>query len=84
MINNFWSDSLDGGTATGEMNLFGSFDTLGVQTDLVINGFEKSNIALSSLTSESVIVYFSKSSKIRHFPTLLELLNDCIVFYVKF
>ena len=48
LINNFWSDSLDGGTATGEMNLFGSFDTLGVQTDLVINGFEKSNIALSS------------------------------------
>ncbi len=48
LINNFWSDSLDSGTATGSMNLYGSFDTLGVEADLLIDGFQYNNISLAS------------------------------------
>ena len=48
LINNFWSDSLSGGTATGSMDLYGSFDSLGMNADLVIDGFQYENISLSS------------------------------------
>jgi len=48
LINNFWADSLSGGLATGSMALKGSFDTLSISTDLVINGFKYNNISLSS------------------------------------
>ena len=48
LINNFWSDTLDGGIATGSMNLYGSFDTLGVDADLLIDGLQYNNISLAS------------------------------------
>ena len=48
LINNFWSDSLSGGKATGSMSLYGPFKSLGINADLVINKFEYENISLSS------------------------------------
>lgn len=48
LINNFWTDSLSGGWATGSMELTGPFDTLGISADLIINGFQYKNISLSA------------------------------------
>ena len=48
LINNFWTDSLSGGLATGSMELMGSFDTLGLSADLIINGLQYRNISLSA------------------------------------
>ncbi len=48
LINNFWSDSLSGGSATGSLALSGPFDTLGINADLLIKEFQYKNIALSS------------------------------------
>ena len=47
LINNFWSDTLSNGSATGSMSLGGSFDTILVDADLIINDFAYKNIQLS-------------------------------------
>ena len=48
LINNFWSDTLSSGSATGSMFLNGSFDTIAVDADLIISDFAYKNIQLSS------------------------------------
>lgn len=48
LINNFWSDSLEAGTATGSTRIFGPFDTLGVNADLMIDDLQYNNISLAS------------------------------------
>jgi len=48
LINNFWTDSLSSGTATGSMVLKGPFDTIGVNADLLISDFKYKNVSLSS------------------------------------
>ena len=48
LINNFWTDSLSSGLATGSMALMGSFDSLGMDADLLITDFKYKNISLSS------------------------------------
>ena len=54
LINNFWSDSLNSGNATGSMNLFGPFNDLGITTELVIRNFKYDEINLDffELSSE--------------------------------
>ena len=47
LINNFWSDTLSNGSATGSMSIGGSFDTISVDADLIINDFAYKNIQLS-------------------------------------
>ena len=48
LINNFWTDSLSGGSATGSMELNGPFDTLGIRAEGIIDGLQYNNISLSS------------------------------------
>ena len=48
LINNFWSETLSSGSATGSMFLNGSFDTIAVDADLIISDFAYKNIQLSS------------------------------------
>jgi len=48
LINNFWTDSLSSGLATGSMALMGPFDSLGMDADLLITDFKYNNISLSS------------------------------------
>ena len=44
LINNFWTDSLSGGSATGSMELNGPFDTLGIRAEGIIDGLQYNNI----------------------------------------
>ena len=44
LINNFWSDTLSSGSATGSMFLNGSFDTIAVDVDLIISDFDWSDV----------------------------------------
>lgn len=46
LINNFWSDSLSSGTATGNLHLVGAFDTPGVEASLVCDqiGFRNTHL----------------------------------------
>ena len=46
LINNFWSDSLDSGNATGSMRVFGPFSEIGINTELIINDFKYNDIML--------------------------------------
>lgn len=48
LINNFWTDSLSSGLATGSMALRGPFDTLGIDANLKITNFRYKNVSLSS------------------------------------
>ena len=48
LINNFWSDSLSNGSATGSMQINGGFDNLTVDADLLINDFNYNNIFLEN------------------------------------
>ena len=54
LINNFWSDSLNSGNATGSMKMFGSFNEIGINTELIINDFKYNDIMLDifELSSE--------------------------------
>ena len=54
LINNFWSDSLNSGNATGSMRVFGPFNEIGINTELVINNFKYNDIMLDvfELSSE--------------------------------
>ena len=44
LINNFWSDSLNSGNATGSMKVFGPFNEIGINTELIINDFKYKDI----------------------------------------
>ena len=57
LINNFWSDSLKSGNATGSMRLFGPFSDLGINTELVIRNFQYDEINLE---------YFELSSELEN------------------
>ena len=48
LINNFWSDTLTSGSATGSMQIDGSFDVLSLNADLAINNFNYKNIYLEN------------------------------------
>ena len=48
LINNFWSDTLTSGSATGSMQIDGSFDVLSLNADLAINNFIYKNIYLEN------------------------------------
>ena len=48
LINNFWTDSISGGSATGSMELNGPFDTLVIRAEGIIDGLQYNNISLSS------------------------------------
>ena len=48
LINNFWSDTLTSGSATGSMQIDGSFDVLSLNADLAINNFNYKNIYLDN------------------------------------
>ena len=48
LINNFWSDTLTSGSATGSMQIDGSFDVLSLNADLAINNFNYKNIYIEN------------------------------------